>query len=73
MFIPVVLVLPHLFEEHIRGVYLAQPVADLFAFSLAVPLAVKMYKELSEKQREEERKAKENDLQDAEESLLKKP
>ena len=53
MFIPVVLILPKLFEEHIWGVYLAQPVADIFAFSLAVPLAVKMYRELSRKQREQ--------------------
>ena len=46
MFIPVVLVLPHLFAEPIWGVYLAQPAADLFAFALAVPLAVRMYREL---------------------------
>jgi len=42
----VVLILPHLFAEPIWGVYLAQPAADLFAFALAVPLAVRMYREL---------------------------
>jgi len=46
MFIPVVLILPRLFPEPIWGVYLAQPAADLFAFALAVPLAVRMYREL---------------------------
>ncbi|MBE6930104.1 MAG: MATE family efflux transporter [Ruminococcaceae bacterium] len=46
MFIPVVLILPHLFEQPIMGVYLAQPAADLFAFALAAPLAVSMYREL---------------------------
>ena len=42
MFIPVVLILPHVVTPPIWGVYLAQPVSDLFAFSLAVPLAVRM-------------------------------
>lgn len=46
MFIPMVLILPRIFPDAIWGVYLAQPAADLFAFALAVPLAVKMYKEL---------------------------
>ncbi len=46
MFIPVVLILPHVFPEPIWGVYLAQPTADLFAFTLALFLAVKMYREL---------------------------
>ena len=46
MFIPVVLILPHLFAEPVWGVYLAQPSADFFAFCLAVPLAVRMMKEL---------------------------
>ena len=52
MFIPVVLILPRVFPEPIWGVYLAQPTADLFAFTLAVFLAVRMYREL--KRREEE-------------------
>ena len=46
MFIPVVLILPRLFAEPIWGVYLAQPMADFFAFALAVPLAVRMMREL---------------------------
>lgn len=50
MFIPVVLILPAMFEQPIWGVYLAQPLADLFAFILAVPLAVSMYKELKRQQ-----------------------
>ena len=58
MFITVVLILPHLFAEPIRGVWLAQPMADFFAFCLAVPLAVRMMKEL--KHRENEEKGPEN-------------
>ena len=50
MFIPVVLILPHIVKPPIWGVYLAQPVSDLFAFSLAVPLAVKMMRELKQKE-----------------------
>lgn len=53
MFIPVVLILPHLFPEAITGVYLAQPMADLFAFMLAVPLAIRMMKELKELQQKQ--------------------
>lgn len=45
MFIPAVLILPRLFSESIWGVYLAQPAADLFAFAIAVPMAVKVYRE----------------------------
>ena len=52
MFIPVVLILPHVFAEPIWGVYLAQPTADLFAFILAVVLAVKMYRELLQREAE---------------------
>ena len=54
MFIPVVLILPHLFPEAITGVYMAQPMADLFAFILAVPLAVRMMKELNRLRKEQE-------------------
>ena len=54
MFIPVVLILPHLFPEAITGVYLAQPMADLFAFILAVPLAIRMMKELKSLQKKQE-------------------
>ncbi len=49
MFIPVVLILPHVFSKHIWGVYLAQPTADLFAFCLALPLAIRMYRELEQR------------------------
>ena len=55
MFIPVVLILPHVFTPPIWGVYLAQPTADLFAFCLALPLAVRLYREL--KNREQEKTA----------------
>ena len=51
MFIPVVLILPHVITPPIWGVYLAQPTADLFAFSLALPLAIKIYRELSGRER----------------------
>ena len=50
MFIPVVLILPHVISPAIWGVYLAQPVSDLFAFSLAVPLAVKIIREFKQKE-----------------------
>ena len=53
MFIPVVLILPHVIEPPIWGVYLAQPTADLFAFTLALVLAVRMYRELREKEKTE--------------------
>ena len=52
MFIPVVLILPRLFDDPLKGVYLAQPTADLFAFALAVPLAVHMMRELRRKEEE---------------------
>ena len=50
MFIPVVLILPHIFTPPIWGVYLAQPTADLFAFCLALPLAVRLYRELKNRE-----------------------
>lgn len=52
MFIPVVLILPHLFTKAIWGVYLAQPIADLFAFCMAVPLGIAMYRELKRREAE---------------------
>lgn len=55
-FIPVVLILPHLFADPLQGVYLAQPTADLFAFLMAVPLALKMMKELKRLEKEHGRK-----------------
>lgn len=51
-FIPVVLILPRLFHTALWGVYLAQPIADVFAFSLAVPLAINIYRELKRCERE---------------------
>ena len=51
MFIPVVLILPRLFPTPIWGVYLAQPTADLFAFTLALILGVRMYRELKQRER----------------------
>lgn len=53
MFIPVVLILPMLFTDHIWGVYLAQPLADLFAFALALPLGIKEYKILKRLEKEQ--------------------
>ena len=53
MFIPVVLILPRVIEPPIWGVYLAQPTADLFAFTLALVLAVRIYRELREKEKTE--------------------
>ena len=53
MFIPVVLILPRVFDDPLRGVMLAQPTADLFAFLLSVPLAVRMMRELSQSLRME--------------------
>ena len=55
MFIPVVLILPRIFIPPLQGVYLAQPVADLFAFLLAVPLALRMMRELKRRAAGEER------------------
>ena len=53
MFIPVVLILPHVVEPPVWGVYLAQPTADLFAFTLALILAIRMYRELRKKEKTE--------------------
>jgi len=52
MFIPVVLILPQVFRVPIWGVYLAQPTADVFAFALALILAVRMYRELLRREAE---------------------
>jgi Na+-driven multidrug efflux pump len=45
MFIPAVLLLPLVFG--LLGVQLAQPIADLFAFVLAIPVTAKVLKEIS--------------------------
>ncbi|MBO2516021.1 MAG: MATE family efflux transporter [Clostridiales bacterium] len=54
MFIPVVLILPHIITPSIWGVYLAQPMADMFSFLLAVPLGIRMYRELKRREKEME-------------------
>lgn len=43
-FIPAVLLLPYLFEDPIIGVYIAQSVADVCAFIIAIFLAVKEHR-----------------------------
>ena len=45
-FIPVVLILPRLFENQLVGVYLSQPLADILAFAIAVPMAIQLLREL---------------------------
>ena len=45
-FIPAVLILPHIITPAVWGVYLAQPVADIFAFATSLPLAIGIYKEI---------------------------
>lgn len=45
-FIPLVLILPKLLAQPVWGVYLAQPASDLCSVITALPLAVKMYREL---------------------------
>lgn len=45
-FIPVVLTLPRLLENSLIGVYLSQPVADLLAFGIAVPMAIRLVRQL---------------------------
>jgi len=45
-FIPVILILPRLLENSLLGVYLSQPIADVLAFFIAVPMAVKLLKDL---------------------------
>lgn len=44
-FIPAVLILPHVFG--LNGVLLAQPVADVMALIISVPITIKVLKELS--------------------------
>ena len=45
-FIPLVLILPKFLAQPVWGVYLAQPASDLCSVITALPLAVKMYREL---------------------------
>jgi Na+-driven multidrug efflux pump len=51
-FLPAIWILPNLLG--ITGVQLAQPVADICTFILAVPFAVRFYRLLNEKEREYE-------------------
>lgn len=46
MFIPAVLLLPLVMNERLWGVFLAQPLADVLAFAMAVPLAIIEIREL---------------------------
>lgn len=46
-FIPVVLILPRLFENSLLGVYLSQPVADILALAIAVPMGIALMRELT--------------------------
>lgn len=45
-FIPVILILPRVLDNSLIGVYLAQPIADLLAFGIAVPMAIKLLRDL---------------------------
>ena len=56
-FIPVVLILPRLFENSLVGVYLSQPVADILAFAIAVPMALRLLRELKALEAAERQKA----------------
>jgi len=51
-FIPVVIILPRILENSLLGVYLAQPIADVLAFSIALPMAVKLLKDLKRMEKE---------------------
>lgn len=48
LFIPIILTLPHFVRPSIRGVILAQPLADFLSFLLAVFLAIRIYRELTQ-------------------------
>lgn len=51
-FIPVILILPRILENSLLGVYLAQPIADVLAFFIALPMAVKLLKDLRRMEKE---------------------
>lgn len=51
VFIPVVLILPKLLSTPIWGVYLSQPLSDLVTFIIAVPLAIKIIRELKQREK----------------------
>ena len=52
-FIPVILTLPRLLDNSLLGVYLAQPIADVLAFLISVPMAIKLIRELTRMEQEE--------------------
>jgi len=52
-FIPVILTLPRLLDNSLLGVYLAQPIADVLAFLISVPMAIKLIRELTRMDKEE--------------------
>ena len=52
-FIPVILTLPRLLDNSLLGVYLAQPIADVLAFLISVPMAIKLIRELTSMEQEE--------------------
>ncbi|MBQ8216683.1 MAG: MATE family efflux transporter [Oscillospiraceae bacterium] len=52
-FIPVILTLPRLLDNSLLGVYLAQPIADVLAFLISVPMAIKLLRELTSMEKEE--------------------
>ena len=55
-FIPVILTLPRLLDNSLLGVYLAQPIADVLAFLISVPMAIKLIRELTSMEQEEKLK-----------------
>ena len=52
-FIPVILTLPRLLDNSLLGVYLAQPIADVLAFLISVPMAIKRILERTRMEQEE--------------------
>lgn len=51
-FIPTILIFPHIFG--IIGVQLSQPIADIFTFLIAVPIGIKVLRELNSLQKGQE-------------------
>ncbi|MCG0276676.1 MAG: MATE family efflux transporter [Thermosediminibacteraceae bacterium] len=58
-FIPAIMILPRFFG--LLGVQISQPVSDIFAFFLSVPIAMGTLKELQEKQFEEKMRLSKNE------------
>ena len=51
-FIPVILILPRILDNGLLGVYLAQPIADVLAFFIALPMAIKLLRDLRRMEKE---------------------